>query len=118
MHPPQRVNHASCRRARLARFALTKQRPIAELIASFERRGEPHLAKQAVLMCRIRVIAIVVTLNLDLQTKIISPRELHKRGIVVVRLTNAGVMRQQHDKITPFADEFGEAVPYAAPSGR
>jgi hypothetical protein len=69
-------------------------------------------------MCRVGGIAIVIALSLDLQTKIISPRELHKRGIVVVRRTNAGVMRQQHDKITPFADEFGEAVPYAAPSGR
>jgi hypothetical protein len=117
MHPPQRVNHASRRRARLACFALTKQRPIAEIIASFEWRGEPHLAKQAVLMDGVWGIAIVVTLNLNLQTKIIPPRELYKWGIVVVRRTNAGVVRQQHDKIAPLADEFGEAVPYAATSG-
>jgi hypothetical protein len=71
------------------------------------------------LMNRVWGIAIVITLNLDLQTKIISPRELHKRGIVVVvQRTNAGVVRQQYDEITPLADEFGEAVAHTAPSGR
>ena len=45
-------------------------------------------------MCRVGGIAIVIALSLDLQTKIISPRELYKRGIVVVRRTNASVVRQ------------------------
>ena len=59
-------------------------------------------------MCRVGGIAIVVALNLDLQSEIIPPRELHKRGIVVARRTNSSVVRQQHDEITPLADEFGE----------
>ncbi len=56
----------------------------------------------------------MVTLNFDLQSQIVAPRELHKWRVVVVIVVrgspNGRFVGQQHEKVATLAHVFRESV--------
>ena len=56
----------------------------------------------------------MVTLNFDLQSQIVAPRELHKWRVVVVIVVrgspNGRFVSQQHEKVATLAHVFRESV--------
>jgi hypothetical protein len=108
-HLPQRIQDELGDGVGLTPFGVAKERPIAELVAVFERWKISEASQHSLLRVAVMLPAVVVALHLDLKSQILAQRKLHVSGIVrwfgAIELVLVG---KDHHVVTALAHVLGK----------